>query len=206
MEVIVPLEHGCYYHIYNRGVNGASLFYNDDNYSYFLKLYAQHVDPIADTYAWCLMNNHFHLLVRIKDVDEVGVNTPDRVSNPVRGGATIKPPHQYFSNMFNAYTQAVNRQQGRTGSLFERPFHRKQIGESDYFRQLVAYIHNNPVKHGFVDDCSDYPWTSYHTILSDKPTRLRRNDIIEWFDTLDNFTTFHRLVRNYEHVEDYMFD
>ena len=211
MDAIVPLEHGHFYHIFNRGINGTSLFYNNDNYAYFLMLYAKYIDPVAATYAWCLMNNHFHLLVRIREVEEiipdrfqhsVGVRDDQAVGGSVvvneKGG--IKPPHQLFSNLFNAYTQAVNRQQHRTGALFERPFHRKKIDHSRYFINLVTYIHNNPVKHGFVDNCIDYPWSSYHAVLSFKPTLLYREAVIGWFETLDNFCSIHQQINDYENI------
>ena len=71
MQDFQPLENGKYYHIYNRGINSDILFKENDNYEYFLRLYDTHIDPIAETYAWCLMKNHFHFLVRIKDVDEI---------------------------------------------------------------------------------------------------------------------------------------
>ena len=66
----IPLEYGKYYHIYNRGNNRENIFFEDRNYHYFLKLYAKHVEPVADTYAYCLLYNHFHFLVRIKTVEE----------------------------------------------------------------------------------------------------------------------------------------
>ena len=65
-----PLAYNCYYHIYNRGNNRENLFKQDRNYRYFLKLYAKHIEPIADTFAYCLLPNHFHLLVRIKGETE----------------------------------------------------------------------------------------------------------------------------------------
>ena len=61
-----PLEYGNFYHIYNRGINGCNLFYDNENYEYFLHLYDKYILPVADTFAWVLMRNHFHLLVRIK--------------------------------------------------------------------------------------------------------------------------------------------
>ncbi|MFA9388757.1 MAG: hypothetical protein ACERKD_03065 [Prolixibacteraceae bacterium] len=78
MQYIEPLTYGNYYHIYNHGVANRDLFYTNDNYEYFLDLYNKYIDPIADTFAWVLMKNHFHLLVRIKD-EVVNVFTPDRV-------------------------------------------------------------------------------------------------------------------------------
>ena len=66
------IEFGRYYHIYNRGINSGNLFEENTNYEHFLKLYEKYINPIADTYAWCLMKNHFHFLVRIKSEEEIG--------------------------------------------------------------------------------------------------------------------------------------
>ena len=76
-----PLHPGVFYHIYNRGNNGEDLFIEARNYPYFLALYAKYVEPVAETFAYCLMKNHFHLLVRIKTVDEFLARTsPDQTS------------------------------------------------------------------------------------------------------------------------------
>ena len=61
---IEPLRFGCYYHIYNRGNNRENLFIERRNYPYFLKLYAKHIQPVAETYAYCLLPNHFHFAIR----------------------------------------------------------------------------------------------------------------------------------------------
>ena len=142
MQAISTLEFGKYYHIYNRGINSCDLFTEEDNYSYFLSLYDKFINPIADTFAWVLMPNHFHLLIRIKEANEIDLTGFQNLSG-------LKPPHQYFSNLFNAYTKAINKRNKRHGSLFERPFKRKLIKDEDYLKQLVLYIHNNPVHHGF---------------------------------------------------------
>jgi len=92
MSAISPLRRGAAYHIYNRGNNHENLFVQERNYAYFLNLYVRHVEPIAETFAYCLMKNHFHLLVRIKnDSDEA------------------REPSRCFANLFNAYARAFNR-------------------------------------------------------------------------------------------------
>jgi REP element-mobilizing transposase RayT len=171
----VPLEYGRYYHIYNRGNNRANLFVAEHNYRYFLKLYAQHVEPVADTYAYCLLPNHFHLLVQIKDLADPG---PRKTS-------------QYFSNLFNAYAKAFNRAQGRTGALFQRPFGRIPVTSDAYLGWLVIYIHQNPQKHGLVPGFDDWRHSSYHAHLSQQPTRLRRDDVLDWFDGPVGFRMSH---------------
>lgn len=140
----IPLEPENFYHIYNRGINGCTIFKETTNYEHFLALYDKYISPVADTYAWILMGNHFHLLVRIK--------TPDDIPNPegfknLRGLKVMIEKHinHQFSNLFNAYTKAFNKKYDRTGSLFEHTFRRKLIDSVDYLRQVILYIHNNPI-------------------------------------------------------------
>jgi REP element-mobilizing transposase RayT len=66
-----PLEPDRIYHIYNRGINGENIFKEERNYRYFLEKYAKCISPIADTYAYCLLKNHFHLAVKIKTEQEI---------------------------------------------------------------------------------------------------------------------------------------
>lgn len=77
----IPLEFDRYYHIYNRGNNRENLFRKPDNYHYFLQLYTKHIHPITDTFAYCLLPNHFHLLVRIKAVAEICQDQVNRFSD-----------------------------------------------------------------------------------------------------------------------------
>ena len=58
---------GVYYHIYNRGTNRENVFIEERNYAYFLQLYVKHIEPVAETYAYCLLRNHFHVFARIRD-------------------------------------------------------------------------------------------------------------------------------------------
>ena len=134
MEAKVPLLHGNYYHIYNRGNNGIDIFLENENYLHFLRLYAKYIEPIAETYAWCLLKNHFHILVRIKDKNEIVVG--DLTYNTTAAPKVVEPFRQ-FSHLFNAYTQAINKKHHRTGSLFEKSFERKLVTSEKYFQQLI---------------------------------------------------------------------
>jgi len=71
MKKSVPLKYGNYYHVYHRGNNREDIFFEDRNCRHFLKLYIKHIVPVADTYAYCLLKNHFHALIRIKQTSEV---------------------------------------------------------------------------------------------------------------------------------------
>lgn len=183
MQQYEKLEYGKFYHIYNHAVGGRNIFHGSSNYEYFLSLYDKHITPVAETYAWVLMKNHFHLLVKIRDLNQTGFEN--------LSGLNPKPLHQHFSNLFNAYTKAYNKYYETRGALFERPFKRKLIDNNGYLQQVVLYIHNNPVHHGFCKHPEDYPWSSYLTCTSDKITKLKREEVMKWFNNKSNFKTKH---------------
>ena len=200
MQQIEPLLPGNFYHIYNRGIDSCNLFTEPDNYEYFLSLYDKYISPVADTYAWVLMPNHFHFLVRLKEEMEVAT-TIHLTGFENLSGVEIKPPHQHFSNLFNAYTKAFNKRTGRRGNLFQRPFKRKIIDNEEYLKQVILYIHNNPVHHGFCDHPMGYPWSSYLTCVSIKPTKLHRDRVMGWFDNRTNFKYWHNQKVEVERIE-----
>jgi hypothetical protein len=70
---------------------------------------------------------------------------------------------------------------------------------------VIIYIHNNPVHHGFSDDAVDYPWSSYLTCVSVKPTHLHRETVIGWFDNLANFKLLHQTQDNILSLEDWLY-
>jgi putative transposase len=188
----VPLMHGQTYHIYNRGIDRGRLFVEERNYRYFLKLYASHVAPMVDTFAYCLLPNHFHLLVRIKEVEELlDLSGFQNLTGRELPG-DLKSPSQHFSNLFNAYAKAINKAYDRTGALFQRPFGRIPVSSDAYFVQLVLYIHHNPQKHGLVDDFRTWPYSSYGAHCSQKPTRLARDEVLSWFDGGAGFRGMHQ--------------
>jgi REP element-mobilizing transposase RayT len=181
------LHCGEYYHIYNRGNNGELIFLDERNPAYFLSLYAKYVAPVAATYAYCLVPYHFHLLVRIRD-DERTAPSCERARQEKHGNPS---PSLAFSKLFSAYAKAINREYGRTGSLFEKPFRRKLIDSDAYFVSLVAYIHRNPQKHGLVADFRPWPLSSYRAILSTGQTQIEREAVLDWFGGREQFVRFH---------------
>ncbi len=71
LDLSLPMLPDQYYHIYNRGNEKRNIFFNPDNYRFFLKRYGEYMSPYFDTYTYCLLQNHFHLLVKPKTIDEV---------------------------------------------------------------------------------------------------------------------------------------
>lgn len=220
MEVLEP---GCYYHIFNRGVNSTNLFNGSNDCIHFLSLYRKFIDPIADTFAYCLMSNHFHLLVRIReDVVYKYSNSDSNIdakrfkevkwesisSSEISASDDIlkkvPDPSKHFSHLFNAYASYFNKRYSRTGSIFERPFKRIRVEKESYLQYLVYYIHHNPVKHSFVGDMSEYPWSSYRALISTVQTSIKRQEVIKWFDNLANFKYFHQCEQDLDRIKDLM--
>jgi putative transposase len=176
-----PIQPDEYYHIYNRGTNGETLFRERRNYPYFLKFYAKYVEPVAETFAYCLLKNHFHFLVRIKEPQ----------TGPVSQTGPVLSPSRQLNHLFIAYAKAFNKAYGRTGALFESPFKRKRVASDRYFAALVIYIHRNPQKHGLVKDFRRWLYSSYRAVLSSRPTRVQRDTVLAWFDGPEAFVDAH---------------
>ena len=192
-----PLEPDKIFHIFNHAVSKDNLFENEGNYYYFLKRYTYYISSIADTFAYYLMPNHFHFAIRIKDkktlLNYFSNKKNKKLPTVLIGFKTLSGlVSQQFSNLFNSYSQAFNKQQKRQGTLFRRPFRRLIIDSDDYFREIIRYIHYNPVHHRFVKDMRDWKFSSYESYLSTKPTLLKKNVVIDLFDDIENFLAFHQ--------------
>ena len=194
-KYLANFEYENIYHVYNKTNNRELLFRSDKNYLHFLSLFSKYVSPFADMYAWNLLPTHFHLLIRVK--------TEKRITNylsTIPSSIQIKSEKKFFSDndincllemefkrFFTSYAMAFNNMFNRTGNLFYRTFKRVKIDKDSQFTQALIYIHANAQKHKLVKRFDDYKWTSYHTVISDKPTSLLRNEIIDWFGCRDEF-------------------
>ncbi|CAN1498795.1 Transposase IS200-like [Flavobacteriaceae bacterium] len=199
----IPLEKGNYYHIYNRGNNSIDVFFDAESYYHFLRLYDKYISPIADTYAWCLLKNHFHILVYLRLDNEIEFEKLEY--STIENLKEIEPSKQ-FGFLFNAYTQAINKKFNRTGGLFEKPFERKLITSDTYLKNIIHYIHNNPVQHGFIKQMSLYPWSSYDSIISDKPTKLKRKEVLAIYGGKDEFEEYHKNNLNINEITNFIIE
>jgi putative transposase len=195
IDYFCKLEAEKFYHVFNRGNNGENLFYTYANYEYFLKRYSYFLSPFLNTFAYSLLPNHFHLLVGIKPVNEIKKAFLNLSGLPnLKGLETISVPEiisSRFQSFFTSYAKSINKQEKRTGSLFQKPFKRIHVDNRNYLANLVFYIHTNPQYHCIIDDFRQYPWSSYERILKNKPTLLRKNEILEWFSNPGNYLNYH---------------
>ncbi|RUA24232.1 MAG: hypothetical protein DSY76_08180 [Bacteroidetes bacterium] len=190
----IPLEPEKYYHLFNHANGSENLFLSSDNYDFFINKYIQHIFPVANTYAYCLMPNHFHFAVQIKPKDQIknfiNERFPNRIAQKWQSNIENFISKQ-FSNLFSSYTQAFNNQHSRMGSLFIPNFSRKVITSDDYMRQLIRYIHYNPAHHGFVSDFRKWKYSSYKSVILKNEHCVKQTDLLDFFNNLDDFIEYH---------------
>lgn len=193
-DTFQKLTPGDYFHVYNRGNNKETIFKTHENYIYFLKLWKKYIEPVAETFCYNLLPNHFHFFIRIRDTPKDLTGSP---KDPT-GFENLLDPNgisQHFSNLFNAYTKAINKRFERTGSLFQERFRRKEITSDSYYSSLIGYIITNAVKHGLSKKTADYRYSAYASLLSTGITLLLRNEVMDWFGGKEAFIEF---IKNYE--------
>jgi putative transposase len=172
-------EQGFLYHIYNRGNNSQRIFFNRDNYLFFLDIIRIYILPYADIVAYCLMPNHFHLMIFVNSVDAEIIEqvTPSHLLNKKRS------LNDSISIMLRSYTRAIQIQEKMTGSLFQNRtkanclnkiegispnWFQSNVGtiinvsnpEKEYPQVCFNYIHHNPVKDGLVNHPDEWEFSS----------------------------------------------
>lgn len=158
-----------YYHLYNRGNDRDPIFFERENYLHFLRLVRRHlIEQTLDVLAYCLMPNHYHLLVRCK-TDEVS-------------GA--------MQRLSVAYTKAMNRRYNRVGALFQGQFQAIVVDSDDYLYHLTRYIHLNPVKARIVAHPKDWEFSSYLEYAGLRAGTLPKLDLQQQFASEAGYQTF----------------
>ena len=179
----IPLFHGNYYHIYNIGNNQEKIFLDEQNYQRFLGDCASFLEPAAEMCAYCLLPDHVHLLVRIRDLD----NEIQGITEMMK---VIDISDQLF-HLFDAYSKAFNKQYLRKGRLFSSSFQRKQVNSRTDLAMLVRYIHQNPERHRITSDFRTWKYSTYSSLLDSGFTSLPRSTVFSWFGGRDAFVSAH---------------
>lgn len=184
-----------FYHVYNHANGSENLFRNNENYRFFLSKTIIHLCPILDVYAYCLLPNHFHLLIKTKTEKDFlafpKFQHLEKFTDEIDYEDLSRFISKRFGNLFSSYTQSYNVYFNQKGSLFRKNFKHCEIDSEDYFKNAVHYIHAIPVLHGFVKHMEDWSWSSYQTILSNKKTNLRKEEVITWFGDIKQYLQFH---------------
>jgi len=161
-----------YYHIYNRGNNRQNIFFSDRNFEFFVRRLFEYTDCNSEIVAYCLMPNHFHLLVKIIDSEKFA--------------SSIK-------NFFISYSKAINSERSRTGHLFEGRYKCKFVPEDNYLLHLSRYIHLNPVRAGLAAKPKNWKYSSYRHYVG-----LERCDYVHSEIVLDQVADYKSFVESFQ--------
>ena len=149
---------GHYYHIYNRGVNRQPIFFTNRNWGFFIQRLREYfTEETAIIIAYCLMPNHYHLLIQVICDDF---------------GKTVMQP---FST---SYTKAINEEQTRVGSLFQGRYKGRHVDKDGYLLHLSRYIHRNPVTAKLVPHPADWHYSSYRDYVGMRQGTLPQPDVV----------------------------
>lgn len=198
------MEEGNFYHIYNRGNNKEKIFFEEKNYRYFLQQFDLYLSSFVDVYAYCLMPNHFHFLIKIKSAS--GKQTSEVLKTSEVFGRKLVPWEKAFKDFFISYAKAINKMYDRTGSLFQSKFKKKEIIDNAYFTGIIQYIHANPLKAKLCMAYSEYQFSSYNAIINKGKTKVMKQEVLEWFGNREMFIKVHEERRiEIETIEKFIF-
>ena len=171
----VPFLPDQYYHFYNRGNNRQAIFFERDNYLYFLKGLKKYLVPFVDIVVYSLMPTHYHVMGKVKaQTSEVF-----KTSEVSKVSKQVSLAMQKFGI---SYTKAINKRFSRVGALFQGQFHGKPVRSYEHLLNLCVYIHANPVKDGLVALPEDWEFSNYLEWM-----RLREGTLFNHEFIVENF-------------------
>ena len=181
----IPFVPDLYYHFYNRGNNCQVVFFEAENYVYFLKGMKRYLLGTVEVIAYCLMPTHYHLLVRVVRPQTSEVFKTSEVLG------TSETLSNAMMRLGVSYTKAINKRFERTGALFQGQFQAKPVPTYSYLLTLCAYIHANPVKDGLAAAPEMWDYSNYLEWLGLRNgTLVNREFIRENFGTGEEYKKF----------------
>jgi len=163
------------YHVMLRGINKQRIFEGAEDYIKFLEVLGECKQISGfSLYAYCLMSNHIHLLIK---------------EGP-------EPLKQIFKRIGARYVYWYNWKYKRNGHLFQDRFKSEPVYDDRYLLTVARYIHQNPVKAGICDDISQYPYSSYKHYIQSEGSRLIDIDFILDMIGRDEFIKFSNMNNN----------
>lgn len=183
----IPFLPDQYYHLYNRGNNRQAVFFEPENYVYFLKRIKKYLRGYVEVIAYCLMPTHYHLLVRVLNIQTSEVSQTSEVLKT----SEVSKVSLAMQKLLISYTKAINKRFDRTGALFQGQFQAKPITTYKHLLTLCAYIHANPVKDGLTASPEMWDYSNYLEWMGLRNgTLVNREFINENFGTPEEYKKF----------------
>lgn len=187
---------GNYYHVFNHANGKENLFQETKNYYFFLNKISSYILPFVKLHAFCLLPNHFHFLISVKEFEEISALPRFKLFQSLLEEdlqeLIEKKISKSFSNMFSSYAQSFNGMYGRKGSLFMPYMKAVIVEDNNSICKVAHYVHTNPVHHGFVKTLEEWKFSSYSSYLSEDVTKLSKKEIIDVFGSKDYSIEYHQ--------------
>jgi putative transposase len=168
-----PIIPGEFFHIYNRAIGNDLLFETDIDYAKWIELLKKYLLPVCEIHSYCLLSNHYHLLIKVRETIETNVFS------------------KQMANAGNAYSKWKNLTSGRRGGLFMTPFKRKHLTDNNYLTWCLWYIHRNPLHHGFTKEWQLWKYSSFAVYNSGKPSLITKDFFINLFGSIELLLNYH---------------
>ena len=197
-----PFEFQKHYHILFRSIDGISLFKTEKEHIFFLEKWKRFTDPVFETWAYSLLDNHTHFIVKVKQQQEViqmlSALTEDAKTKAIQeflekkedtliGQIVERQINSFMVSFTNTYNNIIERR----GGLFQQPFRRSLIATDAHLQQAIVYAHANAQKHKLVKDFKTHRFNSYHAILDRNETFVNFTAVLNFFDGIDKFISIH---------------
>ena len=185
------------YHIYNHAVSDHNIFNSDFDSTDFLIKFKKYISPYVDTYAYCLMPNHFHLLFKVKAYDDLITIAK---SNPTNASLRLLESEEnvndfildQWKRMLSSFAISYNNRHKRRGQLFLKRMKRVSINEEAKLAYLIAYIHHNPIHHSFSKDYETWKYSSYKVYLNTiDNSSIDFEYVFKWFEGKERMLEYH---------------
>ena len=201
MDYWQKFEHSSFYHIYNRAVSGKNIFHEQNDYTRFLKGMEKYLRDYINIYAYCLIPNHFHLLISIKGKEEIDTDI---------GMLDSKAKRKYFDDeidinqlledqfrrWYSSYALGYNNKYKDRGQLFLKRFKRIRVCEEFKFEYMLCYIHYNPIHHNFRSDYRSWQYSSYNYYVDNQESLLNKKYVMERLENIEVFIELHKKFKN----------
>ena len=191
------LDYDCHYHIYNRTVDGVTLFRSDVDYKSFLKKYTKYFQPYLSTYAYCLIPNHFHFIIKVNSKEQILLAAENDTSLSAQNliqekGSVSNFLADLFKRFFSSIAKSYNYRHNHKGAVFSERVKRVWIQNDDRLRYLIAYVHHNPIHHLLEQSYDKWIYSSYSSFLSEKAKILDLETAFQLYGGRTQFLEFHK--------------
>ena len=185
---------GGFYHIYNKATGDEKLFRSSEDYEYFLFRFDKYFNKYFESYAYCLIPNHFHFLIKVSDINKQSVKD-ENTSAGNKYLQNLVPYNTFLENQLSrflsGYALWYNKKYDRSGPLLKDGTKRVLVKSEAKLVQLLCYIHHNPIHHKLSNRFGKWKYCSYQGYVLEVETKLKKTEMLKYLGGASEFDRVH---------------